>query len=127
MLTTKDALIAYAKMMNTLDSSEFELLLANNFSFESQAVLTPLIGKKAFIDYIRPKLATVKKANATVYAELGELSAYGQTDCVVLAQNDKNNIGAVVYAKVKDGKIVRIDMCTVPNPKTAKRSGFYPK
>lgn len=127
MLTTKDALIAYAKMMNTLDSSEFELLLADDFSFESQAVLTPLTGKKAFIDYIRPKLATVKNANATVYAELGELSAYGQTECVVLAQNDKNNIGAVVYAKVKDGKIVRIDMCTVPNPKTAKRSGFYPK
>jgi hypothetical protein len=127
MLTTKDALIAYAKMMNTLDSSEFELLLADDFSFESQAVLTPLIGKKSFIDYIRPKLATVKKANATVYAELGELSAYGQTDCVVLAQNDQNNIGAIVYAKVKDGQIVRIDMCTVPNPKTAKRSGFYPK
>ncbi len=127
MLTTKDALIAYAKMMNTLDSSEFELLLANNFSFESQAVLTPLIGKKAFIDYIRPKLATVKKANATVYAELGELSAYGQTDCVVLAQNDKNNIGAVVYAKVKEGKIVRVDMCTVPDPRTAKRSGIYPQ
>jgi hypothetical protein len=127
MLTTKDALIAYAKMMNTLDSSQFELLLADDFSFESQAVLTPLVGKKEFIDYIRPKLATVKKANATVYAELGELSAYGQTECVVLAQNDKNHIGAVVYAKVKDGMIVRIDMCTVPDPKTAKRSGIYPK
>ncbi len=127
MLTTKDALIAYAKMMNTLDSSEFELLLADDFSFESQAVLTPLTGKKSFIEYIRPKLATVKQANATVYAELGELSAYGQTDCVVLAQNDKDNIGAIVYAKVKNGQIVRIDMCTVPNPKTAKRSGFYPK
>ncbi len=127
MLTTKDALTAYAKMMNTLDSSQFELLLADDFSFESQAVLTPLVGKKEFIDYIRPKLATVKKANATVYAELGELSAYGQTECVVLAQNDKNHIGAVVYAKVKDGMIVRIDMCTVPDPKTAKRSGIYPK
>lgn len=127
MKTIKDALVAYAKMMNTLDSSEFELLLDDNFSYESQTVLTPINEKKEFIDYIRGKLESIKKANATVYAELAELNAYGQSECVVLAQNDKNNLVASVYAKIEDGKIVRIDMCIIPDPRTAHRTGIYPK
>ncbi len=127
MLTAKDALIAYAKMMNTLDASEFELLLDDNFCYESQLVLEPISGTSKFIIYIREKLETIKKANLRVYAELGELSAYGQTECVVLAQNDKNHIGAVVYANVRGDKITRIDICTVPDPRTAKRSGIYPQ
>ncbi len=47
MKSTKDALIAYAKMMNTLDSTEFELLLEDNFSCESQTVMKPINGKGA--------------------------------------------------------------------------------
>ena len=127
MKTIKDALIAYAKMMNTLDSSEFELLLDDNFSYESQTVFTSINDKKEFIAYIRGKLESIKKSNATVYAELAKLNAYGQSECVVLAQNDMNNLVATVYAKIEDGKIVRIDMCIVPNPNTAHRTGIYPK
>ena len=127
MKTIKDALVAYAKMMNTLDSSEFELLLDDNFSYESQTVFTSINEKKEFIAYIRGKLDSIKKANATVYAELAEMNAYGQSECVVLAQNDKNNLVASVYVNIQDGKIVRIDMCIVPDPRTAHRTGIYPK
>lgn len=127
MLSNKDALIAYAKMMNNLDSTEFESLLADEFQYESQSVLTPLNGKKEFVEYIRPKLSTIKNSNAVIFAELAELNAYGQKDCVLIAQNDKNNLVATVFAKIKDGKIVRIDMCIVPEPKTAHRTGVYPK
>lgn len=127
MITTKDALTAYAKMMNTLDSSEFESMLSDDFSYESQAVLSAINGKNEFVDYIRPKLLTIKKANAKVYAELAELSAYGQNECVVVAQELKDNLVATVYIKVSEGKITRLDMCLVPDPKTAKRSGIYPQ
>lgn len=126
MTTIKDALIEYARMMNTLNSSRFELLLDDNFSYESQAVMEPINGKLEFIAYIREKLASIKKANVTIYAELAELNAYGQNECVVLAQNNKNDLGATVFVKVLDGKISKIDMCTVPDPKTAKRTGIYP-
>lgn len=46
MKSAKDALIAYAKMINTLDSTEFELLLEDNFFYESQVVMKPISGKK---------------------------------------------------------------------------------
>lgn len=126
MLSNKDALITYAKMMNTLDSTEFESLLADDFQYESQTVLTPLNGKKEFIEYIRPKLSAIKNSNAVVFAELAELDAYGQKDCVLIAQNDKDNLLATVYAQVKENRIIRLDMCIAPDPKKALRTGVYP-
>ena len=55
-LTEKDALRIYAKMMHTLDSSEFESFLLEDFSYSSQKVLTDMNSKDEFIKYIRPKL-----------------------------------------------------------------------
>ena len=78
-LTEKDALSIYAKMMHTLDSSEFESFLSEDFSYSSQKVLTDMNSKDEFIEYIRPKLETIKKTNSSVYAELGVCSAYGHT------------------------------------------------
>ncbi len=126
MKSAKDALIAYAKMINTLDSTEFELLLEDNFFYESQVVMKPISGKKEFIEYIRPKLRTIKISNAVIFAELAELNAYGQKDCVLIAQNAKDNLVAIVYAKVNGSKITRLDMCRVPDPKSALRTGIYP-
>jgi hypothetical protein len=126
MNSAKDALIAYAKMMNTLDSTEFELLLEDNFCYESQVVMKPINGKKEFIEYIRPKLRTITISNTAIFAELAELNAYGQKDCVLIAQNDRDNLVATVYAKVNGSKIIRLDMCTVPDPKSALRTGIYP-
>ncbi len=127
MLSNKDALIAYAKMMNTLDSTEFESLLADDFQYESQTVLTPLNGKKEFIEYITEKLCTIKNSRSVMYAELAQLDAYGQKDCVLIAQNDKDNLLATVYTKVRESKIIRIDMCIIPDPKTALRTAIYPE
>ncbi len=126
MKSAKDALIAYAKMINTLDSTEFELLLEDNFFYESQVVMKPISGKKEFIEYIRPKLRTIKISNAVIFAELAELNAYGQKDCVLIAQNDINNLMAIVYAQVKENKIIRIDLCITPDPMKALRTGVYP-
>jgi hypothetical protein len=43
-----------------------------------------------------------------------------------MAQDDKANLVALMMAKVKDGKIQRLDMCCVPPPHSARRSGDYP-
>jgi len=126
MLSNKDALIAYAKMMNRLDSIEFESLLHDDFRYESQTVLTPIIGKYEFVEYIRPKLITIKNSKSLLFAELAELDAYGQKNCVLIAQNDKDNLLAVAYSKVNENKITSIDIYIVPDPKTALRSGIYP-
>ena len=55
-ITEKDALIIYARMMHTLDSSEFESFLSEDFTYSSQKVLTDMSSKDEFIEYIRPNL-----------------------------------------------------------------------
>ena len=75
-LTEKDALSIYARMLHTLDSSEFESFLSEDFSYSSQKVLTDMNSKDKFIEYTRPKLE-IKKTKSTVYAELGVCPAYG--------------------------------------------------
>ncbi|MBL6771459.1 MAG: nuclear transport factor 2 family protein [Rhizobiales bacterium] len=128
MLTEVDALRAYARMMNTLDPTHFEALLAEDFVYESQVVLQPLESKQEFLDYIYPKLKTIREANTTVFAEMGTLSAYGRVHqpCVVMAQNDRENLTALVLVKLASQLIKRLDICVTPSPKTAQRSGEYP-
>jgi hypothetical protein len=45
---------------------------------------------------------------------------------VVIAQSDKDDLVAVMLAKVENGKIRRLDLCCVPPPQSARRSGDYP-
>lgn len=126
-LTQREALLAYAKMMNSLSVESLEPLLANDFIYESQRVFTPLESKQAFLDYIRPKLQTIQKAGATVYAEMGMVSAYGHHQpCVVLALNNKDNLVCLVLARVAGSKLARLDLCIVPPPECAERTGEYP-
>ena len=125
-LTEQDALSIYAKMMHTLDSSEFESYLSEDFTYSSQKVLTDMNSKDEFIEYIRPKLEIIKKSKSPVYAELGVCPAYGHTDCLIMAQGDKANLLGVAYASVDKGKISGISLCIVPTPDSAERSGIYP-
>ena len=126
-LTEFSALQSYAKMMNTLNSWVLEPFLADDFTYESQNVFQAITSKKEFLNYITPKLQTIAKAGATVFAEMGEVHAYGRKQpCVVLAQNQKDNLVALVLAQVEENKLKRLDLCIVPLPNTAKRSGEYP-
>lgn len=127
-VTEEDALRAYARMMNTLAVGDFGEFLADDFIYESQTVFSALTSKQAFLEYIEPKLKTVARANATVYAEMGTVSAYGrERPCVVLAQNDIDNLVGLVISEFSDGKLKRLDLCVVPSPHAARRSGEYPK
>lgn len=126
-LTEEAALQAYARMMNTLNTECLESLLADDFTYESQQVFQPLESKQAFLDYINPKLKTIQQARATVFAEMGTVAAYGKNQsCVILAQNDRANLVGLVLAKTDGVFLKRLDLCIVPPPQTAKRSGEYP-
>ncbi len=126
-LSEEAALRAYAKMMNTLNTTCFEPLLAEDFIYESQHVFQPLVSKHEFLDYIRLKFITIQQAKATVFAEMGTVAAYGRNQpCVILAQNEKANLVSLVLAKVEGECLKRIDLCMIPPPQAAKRSGEYP-
>lgn len=124
--TKSDALRAYARMMNTLDVKHIEALLAEDFCYTSQWVFEEITSKQAFIDYIRPKLESIVKTGSWVYAEMAELKSYGGGPCVVMAQGSKDNLLAIVLAEVNDGKIKRLDICQIPPPSAATRTGEYP-
>ena len=52
--------------------------------------------------------------------------AYGDTDCLIMAQGDKSNLLGVSYASVEKGKISGLFLCIVPTPDLVERSGIYP-
>ena len=126
MLDIETALRAYASMMKALDSSKLEPLISDDFHYASQMVNAEIKSKKEYLDYINPKLEVVRASGTKVWAEMAMLTNSFPGPCVVLAQGDKENLVALVLAKVKGDQIERIDMCIVPTPQSAKRSGQYP-
>jgi hypothetical protein len=114
-------------MLNTLDPGLIEPILADDFAYESQMLLSALESKEEFLDYIQPKLETIRNSGTTVFAEMGTVFAYGKHQpCVVLAQNEKTNLVGLVLARVNGNKLTRLDLCIVPPPHSAERSGDYP-
>ena len=125
-LTEIDALRAYARMMNTLDASHIELLLEDDFRYSSQWMIGEISSKQEFLDYIKPLLLSIKQSGGRAYAEIAVIQAWGHNECVVTAEDDKDNLIATVFVKVKDEKIRRIDMCCMPHPSETMRTGEYP-
>jgi hypothetical protein len=126
LVDVEGALRAYARMMNRLDVAELEPHLAEDFHYESQWVFDEISSKQEYLDYIRPKLATIRSKGATVWAEMGSLTRDFPGPCVVLAQRARDNLVAVVLATVANGQVSRLAMCLAPSPWSAERSGEYP-
>ena len=126
MLNTEEALKAYARMMNTYSVSDIEPLLVNDFHYASQWVFHEITSKQEYLDYITPKLLTVKNSNNPVFAEMAWLGFVGDNPCVLIAQGKKDNLVATVLVEVKNNLIQRIDMCCVPTPESAIRTSVYP-
>lgn len=126
-LTKEDALKAYAAMMNTLDASHIQNILADDFHYASQWVFSEIESKQAYLDYIRPKLEAVRSSGKRVWAEMAELEREIPGPCVVLSQDRQDNLVSLILAVVKNGKVTRFDMCGAPSPHDAIRSGIYPK
>ncbi len=125
-LTEIDALRAYARMMNTLDTSHIEPLLEDDFRYSSQWMFGEISSKQEFLDYLKPMLVSIKQSGSRVYAEIAVVQAWGHNECVVTAEGEKTNLIATVFAHVKGEKIRRIDMCNVPSPSETMRTGEYP-
>lgn len=124
MLSKEDALRAYAAMMNSLDAKDFAPLLADNCHYESYWVLAELGSKREFLAYMTAKLQTLRASGKTVWAELGHCF-WGP--CVVLAEDGQDNLVATVVVEVEGDKIKRMDLCGVPSPYLASRTGEYPR
>jgi hypothetical protein len=104
-----------------------EPLLADDFHFESQMVLSEISSKAEFLVYFGGKLETLcQSPEKKAYAELGMMEAYGHEDCLILAQGHIDNLVGLAFATVKGEQITRIDLCVVPRAIDAQRTGIYP-
>lgn len=121
-----------AKSWNNLDTSFIERELADDFIYESQWVLTPIEGKKEFLNYLQSKFQAIKSAMQkeimTVSAELALHPAMQRKPIIVLTQITGNGIRQVsLLIKIENEKIKRIDVCFIPDPSDAELTGEFPK
>jgi hypothetical protein len=130
-LTQAEALRAYARMINTLDVSPLEPLLADEFCYASQRVFDEINSKKDFFAYIKPKLRMIARGDSPVFAEMGLLCAdYGGGPCVVMAQGTKDTLVGTVLAKTTAGSITlhgsTCVLCHRPRRPSVLSSPHYP-
>lgn len=121
-----EALRAYARMMNTLDPDCLAPLLADDLRYNSQWVFSEMRGKQEYLDYMKGKCETIAKLDSKPFAEIGELDQYPFGHCVIMAQGDRDNLVATVLIEIENGLVSRLDMCAVPEPQSARRTGEYP-
>ena len=126
MLDLETALRCYATMMNTQCIGAIQSYLADDFHYASQWVFAEITSKQEYLDYIAPKLNAIRSSGAEVFAEMAYLDREMPGPCVVLAQGYAENLIALVFAQVANGKIVRLDLAGAPSPRAARRSGVYP-
>jgi hypothetical protein len=120
-----------AKSWNNLETSFIERELADDFIYESQWGLTPIVGKKSFLFYLQSKFTAIKAAInldiTNVTAELAFCPSIQNRPCIVLKQITNESISKVsVLIKIQDRKIKRIDICFIPDPFDAELTGEFP-
>ena len=103
-LTEETALRAYAIMLNTMNIEPLISLLADDFIYESQKVFRPLKSKQEFLEFIVPKLETIRTAGVTTFGDMGTVYAYGKKQpCVIMAQDEKSNLIGLALAETHEG------------------------
>jgi SnoaL-like domain len=127
-LDEERAVEAYARAWNRLDLTIIEPLLDEDVRFRSQLVLEELHGKARVIEHLSGKMDAVANAGTEwiVFAELAEVTHRQSRPCVCIAQGGKQRLVGLTLLTVEAGRISAIDLCLVPSPHDARRSGFYP-
>jgi hypothetical protein len=129
--TEKQLLTQVAKSWNNLDVSFIENLLADDFTYESQWVFSPIRGKDNFLTYLKSKFqafaTAIKDSGIQVYAELAIHPDLKGRDCIVLTQTTAQEvISVLIVIELINDLISRIDICFIPDPNTATLSGIQP-
>ena len=104
-MTIEEALRAYAAMINTLDISKLEPYLSEDFRYTSQMVLSDIVSKHDFLIYMSGKLATIRNSGSKVWAEMGIDPEGFPEPCVILSQNEKENLVGTSIAWAEFGAL----------------------
>lgn len=121
-----------AKSWNNLNTSFIESELADDFVYESQWVLMPIVGKKEFLTFLHSKFTAIKTAMQSqmisVTAEIALHPSMQDRPIIVLTQLTLEGVRQVsLLIKVEEKKIKRIYVCFIPDPTEAELTGEFPK
>jgi hypothetical protein len=130
--TESQLLVQLAKCWNNLDVSFIENHLADDITYESQWVFTPIKGKANFWPYLKSKFQAIKTAvqqgKMQVSAELAIHPSLPGKQCLVLTQTTSlEDVSVLIVIELLDDLISRIDICFIPEPDDAILSGIQPK
>jgi len=113
----KDAAILYATCWNQIIFADWFENLSDDCTYSSQYVFESLNGREKIIEYLSGKIDTIKKSGHRVKAKLATLKHGASlnpppgTPCVAMYQGDSEDISAIVFFEVKNGKIFKYDLC----------------
>ena len=120
-----------AKSWNTLDISPIIPIICEDFIFESQWVLVPIVGKAHFLEYLNSKFNAIKNAQQketiSINAELGMIPKLDSRPCIILTQlvsDEKRQV--TVLITLKTHLIAKMQICSIPNPTDAITTGEFP-
>ncbi|HMQ67674.1 MAG TPA: hypothetical protein PKA90_07155 [Ignavibacteria bacterium] len=118
-----------AKCWNELDTIHLERYLSEYVIYESQYVLTPLLGKIEVLDYLDEKFLTIRNHMKTklilINASIGYLPSMSMRSCIILSQIiEKEMNQSTVLIEIKDSLISRIDICFIPATKDVMFEGM---
>lgn len=122
-----DACRAFARMMNTLDSSHSLPWLEEDCKYTSQWVKESINGSAAYLTYLRGKLNSIKRTGRRVWAEIAYTDVLGTEPCVMLSQTTRDNLVAMLLLKINEGKISEMKMCNVPSMNEYRMTGEFPE
>lgn len=119
-LLEHEALSVIASCWNTLDASILKNHLSDDFIYESQWVITPIIGKELFLHYFTKKLnvisASKKEKRGNIKAEIIAHPYLTNKKCVLLTQlRDEGPIKVLLEIQIHDHLIKRIDLSFMPS------------
>lgn len=106
MKTNEELLLLYADAWNNLDASIIAPYLTEDFEYGSMFVLTTIIGRDKYIDYLQKKFETIKCSGSKVFAKVGPApsSRVHETEQTLLLLQDRRN-GCHFSFHYKEGKI----------------------
>jgi len=122
------AAVAWALAYNTHDPSVLEHVLAEDVRVTSRWVINDLVGREAYLDYLRSKFRTFERSGSMVRIEVGatpgDSPGRAGRPCALIEQD--GSLLATVLFELTGGRISQISLGDDPPPTVCLGSADYP-
>jgi hypothetical protein len=127
-LDEHEAAARWALAYNTHDPAVLEGVLADDVRVTSRWVITDMVGRDTYLDYLRVKFDTFERHRSMVRVELARAPAEPAwpkgRPCALIEQD--GSVLATVLFEVSGGRITQVALGDRPPPAACRRSGAYP-